>query len=301
MRIIRPHEITPAGFVSNVPENDAPAYDPSTSYLLGDTCIVNHRIYEALKSTQGENPPDSPESWVDAGATNRWRMLDGKVGTHTESDAPFIHGVGTGIQIGIAPGRVTNGLQLYGIFADSLVIEMIDPVDGVVYQRSVDLVDNSGVVDYYTYCFLPIERKVAHALLDLPMYGTATIRISLHRAGSPARCGLAIVGLQHKLGDLRYSPALGIMDFSDRKRDEFGNLEFIERDWSRNGSFDVAMTPAQEDYNLRLLAQLRGKPLVWIGALSRPSTHIFGIFVDFTIVLPGPKTTDLSIEIEGLT
>lgn len=301
MRIIRPHQVTESALASNVPENDQPLYDESASYTTGQRCIFAHRVYEALTDTQGQEPPAHPAAWLDTGATNRWRMLDGKVGTFTESDAPFTHGTGTGIQFELTVGRVSNGLALFEVYADTLVLEVTDPVDGTLYERTVNLIDNSGVVDYHTYCFLPIERKLNHIALDLPMYGTATIRVSLHKAGAPARCGLVVVGLIHKLGDLLFSPEVGIMDFSDRERDTFGNLTFQERDWSRNGSFEVAMTPAQEDYNLRLLAQNRAKPLVWIGALSRPLTHIFGVFSDVRIIARTAKTTDLAIDVEGMT
>src|SRR5690554_2571106 len=195
MRIIRPHTVGATALASNVPEDDAPAYDPNQSYSTGERCILSNRVYEALKSTQGEEPPLHPDAWLDAGATNRWRMLDGKVGTYTESDAAFTFGSGTGIQFELTVGRVSNGLALFEIYADTLLIEVIDPTDGLVYEKSINLIDNSGVVDYYSYCFLPIERKLNHIALDLPMYGTARIRVSLHKEGDKARCGLVVVGL----------------------------------------------------------------------------------------------------------
>jgi hypothetical protein len=48
----------------------------------------------------GNNPTVSGTHWIDIGATNRWAMLDGAVGTMS---------IGTGsIDITVAPGRVDS-------------------------------------------------------------------------------------------------------------------------------------------------------------------------------------------------
>lgn len=301
MKIIRPHKLGPAQLVSsNVPEDDAPAWSSQTSYSTGDTSIVNHRVYEALTPTQGDNPPDNPDKWLDTGATNRWQLVDDKVSTSTESDAAFTHGTGNGIQVEFTPGALTNGVALFGVYGGEATLEVIDPLEGLVYSRTTQLVDNSGVYDFYTYCFLPIEPRETLVFLDLPQYGTANVRITITSGSEPARCGQLVMGLQHSLGDLIYGTGLGMMDFSDRDRDEFGNLEIQERDWSRSASYDVAMPAGRTDYNYKILTRHRQNPLVWIGSVLYTSSIIYGVFDDWQIVLSDTKFSDLSLKVEGL-
>lgn len=304
MKIIRPVEVTDAGLVAtNVPENDYPEWT-SGSYSQGDKVMITsggyHRTYEALTAVTDVFPPDNPDKWLDLGATNRWKMFDGRVGTSTESSAAWPVGTGNGIQVDVVPGSVINSLALFGLYGDTVTIEVIDPTDGVVYQRTITLVDNQGVTDWYAYFFTPIERQEAVLLLDLPSYGTATLRVSIDKADEPARCGLLVAGMQYDLGDTHYGSGVGILDFSRKERDEFGNPEILEREFSRRGNFDLSVLSNRTDYIYRLLAKYRTKPLVWVGAEHRPSTHVYGYFRDFDIVLSGPRLTEITIDVEGL-
>jgi hypothetical protein len=83
MRIIEPIAINDTILTdSNVPEDDHPEWDASTSYLAGDKVIVisTHRIYEALQATTGDDPAtDDGTNWLDIGATNRYRAFDGSI------------------------------------------------------------------------------------------------------------------------------------------------------------------------------------------------------------------------------
>lgn len=296
MRIIKPVEITPAILTSsNVPETDYAAWSAATAYAVGDKAMYNHRNYEALAAHTGVNPEtdtSDPPKWLDLGATNRWRMFDDRVGSLTEQTGS--------IAVELQPGAVINSVALFNLLGRSATVTLTDPVDGIVYQRSVSLVD-AGVSDWYEWFFLPIGRQTDFVLLDLPAYGTAALSVTVDNASDTAAVGHLVMGRQAELGVAVYGSGVGITDYSRKETDTFGNSVVVERSFSKRAEFDVVVETPQIGRVQRLLASLRAQPVVWIGAEGYESTFLFGYYRDFQISISGPSVSDASITIEGLT
>ena len=306
MKIIPPINITDAKLVtSNVSENDELEYVPGTGYVTGDRRMVTdpgvHAVYEALTATTNEYPPDNPLKWQRVSATNQRAMFDGKVGSVTSSSEVWTTGGGNGIQVEVTPGEVVNALTLMDTYADTVQIEMIDPVEGTVYDQKYSMLDNGAVVDLYSYFFAPIERAESLTVLDFPSYGTAKLRVSMDKSGEDARCGTFATGRQVNVGDTLYGAGVGIIDFSRKEVDEFGVATVIPRDYSRRADLDVVIDAEKTDATIRFLTRYRATPVIWIGAVHRKSTIVYGYYRDFNVVLSNNVFTDMTIEIEGLT
>lgn len=296
MRIIKPVEITPAILTSsNVPETDYAAWSAATAYAVGAKVTYNHRNYEALVASTGANPEtdtSDPPKWLDLGATNRWRMFDDKVGSLTEQTGS--------IAVELQPGTVINSVALFNLLGRSATVTLTDPVDGIVYQRTVSLVD-AGVTDWYEWYFAPIGRQTDFVLLDLPAYGTATLSVTVDNASDTAACGHLVMGRQADIGVALYGSGVGITDYSRKEADAFGNSMVVERSFSKRAEFDVMVETAQIGRVQRLLAAIRAQPVVWIGAEGYESTVLFGYYRDFSISISGPSVSDATITVEGLT
>jgi len=296
MRIIKPVEITPAILTSsNVPETDYAAWSAATAYAVGDKVTYNHRNYEALAAHTGANPEtdtSDPSKWLDLGADNRWRMFDDKVGSLTEQTGS--------IAVELQPGAVINSVALFNLQGRDATVTLTDPVDGIVYQRTVSLVD-AGVTDWYEWFFAPIGRQTDFVLLDLPAYGTATLSVSIDNASDTAACGHLVMGRQADIGVALYGSGVGITDYSRKEADAFGNAIVVERSFSKRAEFDVMVDTAQISRVQRLLAGIRAQPVVWIGAEGYESTVLFGYYRDFSISISGPSASDATITVEGLT
>ncbi len=296
MRIIKPVEITPAILTSsNVPETDYPLWTAGT-YNQGDRRIYDHRIYEVLAATTTDSPTAGvaadPASWLDQGATNRWRMFDDRVGSLTEQTGS--------ISVELQPGAVINSLALFNLLGRSATVTLTDPVDGIVYQRTVSLVD-AGVTNWYEWFFAPIDRQTDFVLLDLPAYGTATLSVTVDNASDTAACGHLVMGRQADIGVALYGSGVGITDYSRKEADAFGNSMVVERSFSKRAEFDVMVETHQISRVQRLLAGIRAQPVVWIGAEGYESTVLFGYYRDFSISISGPSASDATITVEGLT
>lgn len=299
MRIIRPSDIGDTQLVSsNIPENDEPVYSSITNYSAGDRVIVTtgyHEIYEALKSTTNEFPPDNTTgaspAWLKVQSTNRWSMFDGTTTTSTDNSAG-------NIVVSLDDLGVINSLALFGLSGSSVTIVMTDPTDGVVYNETISLVDNSVVNDWYTYYFEPIEAREDITILDLPTYGTATLDITV--TGTTTSCSLCVPGLSKKVGDLRYGSDTGITDYSIKETDQFGNFFIQERRFSKRANFSVLVDTSEISSIQKLLTSYRTTPAVWVGEPTQEETIIYGYYRDFSMVISGPRKSDMTLEIEGL-
>lgn len=298
MKIIRPMAITEAVLVqSNVPETDHPAWSAATSYGKGAKVIVAsaHKRFESLiDGNQGKNPLTAePGAWLDLGTTNRWRLFDISVGTQTVNPGSIDMTLQT-------TGRV-DSLALLNVSAQTVRIVMTDAVDGVVYDRTFDLVSAGGVRNWWAWYFEPIRRKRDVAVFGLPPYYGATIRVVLSGVGGSAACGVLVPGQSKDIGGTRWGFGLGVSDFTKKERNQFGDYIVVERGWAKRGRFQLRLDAGQVDDVFETLVPYRARPIVYVGTEQYGSSVIYGYFRDLDVVVPYATHSDCSLEIEGMT
>lgn len=298
MRIIRPNTITPAMIVScNVPEDDYADWVITTPYVVTDTVLYEHKIYECLVNNTGYIPPDyiggATPKWLDLGYDNRWKMLDQVVGSKTtQADS---------VTITIKPGLI-DSIGFLDIAADTIDIVMTDPIDGIVYKETINLIDHSVVIDGYAYFFEPIVTDDAAILLGIPAYGSAEIAIEFTATGGTVEVGSIIFGLQKSLGITQYKPTIGINDYSKKEVDTFGNYTIVERTFSKRMSCDFLIENTSVDDIVRTLAAYRATFLLWVGVdTGFSSMLILGFFKSFSVTVEGLTHSVCNLEVEGLS
>lgn len=297
MELIRPMAIGDAALVSsNVPEDDYDAWDSGTTYGQGDRVIdtTTHRVYESVQASNSAHDPvtDDGSWWIDIGSTNRWAMFDGVVNAQTVN--------ADSIEVVIQTTGRQNSLALFNVDADELQIVVTDPVDGEVYDETYSLTSDSGITDWYSWFFEPIERATEFSVIDLPAYTGATIAITLTGAGEVA-CGECVIGYARSIGDAQYGAGIGITDYSIKTFDDFGNASVVERAFSRRADFAVMVENSFVDQLMKLLAVYRATPIVYRGAAQFRSTLVYGFYRDFRIEIAYPEISICTMEIEGLT
>lgn len=303
MQLIRPTDIPPNALTatdavlteSNVAADDASEWSSTTTYNQGDQVVVlgtTQRLYEALQSSTDSFPPDNPTDWNDLGAINRWKMFDGGTNTQTVNADT--------IEITLEPSGIINALSLFNIEAASARVVMTDDQEGVVFDKTYNLVDNSGVDSWYAYFFEPILLSELLADLTLPAYGSPQIDITLTNTGSNAKCGLTVIGTEAEIGTTIFGTSVGIRDFSRKEADEFGNFTVVERRFFRLVDYDARIETDKVQFVQRILNDRRAKPTVYIGEVDNPETIVYGYYRDFDIVLSNPAFSNATIEVEGL-
>lgn len=302
MLLVRPQQITEANLVSSsIPETDYAAWSGATTYALGARVIsvVTHRVYESLVAGNLNHDPTvlaNAQFWLDIAPTNKWAMFDSYNATQT-THASVIDFTTQ------MTGRIDSLALLNLSNALSVRIVMTAPADGVVFDETFSLVSSAGVSDWFTYFFEDVLRMDTFFVKELPTYLNPSVRIIITGdGGSPVGVGIFSIGLSKNLGKTLHDGAsVGIVDYSRKDTDEFGNFILVQRSFAKRGSFQTRIDKAQVDGVIATLTSYRAVPAVYLASEDYGATLLFGIFREFNVEIDRPLESLCSIDLEGLT
>lgn len=300
MKIIDPIVVTTAMLISSTaPENDYAAWNAVTPYVVGDKRILasTHRVYQCLVNNTGYSPDvnltGAAPKWKDIAPTNSWAMFDNVVGTSTT--------LASTLTTVLTPGSV-SGVYLSDLVGKEVVVSMKSAVSGPsVYSKTINL-DGTIITSIYDWFFQPRMQMTSVVLTDLPFHYFApelTVSIS---GGTEVACGACKFGEMIDIGNTELGVTSGIIDYSIKSTDEFGNYFFLERPFSRRASFSVETIGADHHRISTILARLRGRLCVYIGSevAGYESLVMYGKYNDFSIVVTHGTINYCSLEVEGL-
>lgn len=295
MIVVTPIAVTTANLTSNVAITETEW--TAGTHNRGVQLYEDDTLYEVTADPSTTDQPSvgavaNPPTWVKVGKINRFKMFNNVASEKTEAAAP--------IEVTIVPGESVNTVGLFEIENGSSVqVEVEDPTEGVLYDQTIDLVDYSAINDVYDYGFGEFATSTEALFLDLPNLPLADINITINGTGTVG-VGRTTLGRQQSIGVTTQDVRIGIEDFSRTDTDEFGQINFIQRRFSRLMNATVFVESALQDSVLRRLAALRATPALYIGGEDFLETYIFGFYRDFTIGRTGPSTAEMQIEIEGI-
>ena len=311
MKIIVPVDVTDAVLTSsNIPETDYAAWSAATTYARGDFVIstATHTVYRSLTDGNLNKDPDaeqvaladpliddpSPINWQVISATNRWKMFDKKPSIQsTRADS---------IVVTLEPGTFTSGLAGFNIDAASVNVVVVS--GGVeVYDRTIEMIDDTVVVDWYSYFFTPITALTEFVLTDLPPYGDAEVTVTIEKAGGAVKCGQIVLGAIRQAGDTGVeNSGFSGLDFSFVEQDDFGDLTTVRRAATRLSQFDVFMDNSTLLGFDALMRELRGgTAAVWIGDEDQRKAAInYGFYRDYRLVYKTSQYSVMSLQIQGI-
>jgi hypothetical protein len=307
----RTAETNTAMLTTNIPENDYPEWNSTTTYAQNAFVIVTltggapHYIYQSLIASNLNNPPaTSSSAWVRVGADNRWKLFDGVVTNQTTQT--------NGFAVGINPAARFDSVTGLNCNASTATINVVDPVFGNIYQRTVVLTSYSGIQDWYAYFYEPIVQQSDFTVTDIPAtYSQATITVSF--TGANASAGELVVGLSKEIGYSEWGAKASIIDYSVKTKDSFGNYVITPRNFSKRLDINVQVPIAQADFLEQLLAGYRTTPIVYVGSnaatvqAGQPtptfftSAIVYGYYKDFQIDITYNDFATCSLQVEGLT
>lgn len=269
--LLQPVEIT-SGLLSasNVPENDHPVWSPTVNYAAGARVIRldTHRIYESSANNNlGNNPPLSPDRWIDQGPTNRWAMFDQALGTATSWTGS--------IAVTLDPGPA-DALALMDVTGTAVRVQTAG------YDRTISVGDG------------PIT------FLDLPGTGDGIIVTITGDGAGIAAVGTMLVGQMAPLGITSTSAGTGITDYSKKVVDPFGEVTIVPRSWAKRMNVRALIRTDALDLVANRIAAVRAVPSLWVANDGTDSLTIYGFFKEFSIEVDSVSST-LSLSVEGLS
>lgn len=300
MKIIKPTVITDAMLASSTvaePAAGEVAWSATTAYVQGNvaTRATTHCRYERLVSGTTATAPESDAvNWLNIGPTNRWGMFDRKVGTDTNA--------ASSLTVVLRPGGI-SGLGVLELVGRQLDVTMkTGPGGPVVYSKSVSL-DGTVITSIFDWFYADFEQLTDVVLTDMPQH-YAACELTVELSGtSGVSVGVLQVGQVIEVGQTQYGASVGIIDNSRKEKDQFGNIDVLERSYSKRSSLQVITEKADFNKIYRRLASLRATPCIFIGAdqVGYEPMITYGFYKDFGIVVSYPNSHLLNIEIEGLS
>jgi hypothetical protein len=245
-------------------------------------------IHTLTSNSIGHYPLTSPTYWVRVGVKNALKMFDAFNNTATENPESIV--------VVLDPVLLATGIYL-SVDADDIEIEMEDALDGVVFQRTEDLITSNSGSSFWNWYFRRIVRKNWFLAIDMPMYAGATITVSINKPGGIAKCWMASVGSVNDIGGTFWGVGEGIEDYSDSDFDVDGTSTDVIRGFAKTLECDIEIETSQRDGLLELFASYRRRPLVWI--MSPDFSPIFGVYQSFKTILSNLRKSRMSLEIKG--
>lgn len=294
--------ISPPSLVtSNVPETDHTEWDVATAYVIDDIVMVTgiyHRNYKCLVAGTGDFPPDNisgaTPKWLDIGATNRWRMFDNMVGADLQSS----NSGSVDVTLSLA-GRI-NTVALFNVAGVSATVRMFYGGE-VIYEKTVSLTAPTSMTGWWSFWFEEKRKIKVFAFTDLPPATPSSVQIVIDGGSGTAAIGKAILGYGRDLGFAEYgTTSAGIIDYSTKEVDAFGNYFFLERRFVDTMDLRVVVDPGREAMVKDTLSEGRAKPYVYIGEDGYESLILLGRFIDFSILFSTPAASYCSMRIEGI-
>lgn len=271
------------------------------TYNTGDRRIMTttHKLYEVVATTSTSDAPDvgaakAVPTWIEVTATNRYRAFDAVIDTQaTESAAPITYR--------FEPVGLCNSFAAFNVLGVSdVVVTVTDDVDGVVYNNTVDMTDDSAIVDEYTWAFSPIIFRKQVILLDLPAYNDPQIDVTFNGNSSVA-VGEIVIGNSLTLGQASYGTAVETIDYSVYETDDFGNRQVVRRRTADLTEFKVGVMKNRINYVRNVLKELRGVNCVWVGeGVEDDATLVYGFGRGSRIPIETPSMNEMIITVQGL-
>ena len=266
---------------------------------VGGAAIATTGTQSGVHSVSGllnynKTPENDVTNWLEIGPTNRWKMFDKSNTTQTVRDGSIV--------VTLTTGKIVNSLALLNVVADTVRAQIIDPVDGTVYDKTFDMQAPQEESSWYSYFFGGIKRSNRVTLTDMPSYGSASVTITLTVAAGDAACGVLVLGTVRQIGafGIEYGARVGVQDYSRKERDAFGNYNYVKRANSKKFTASMLVNNSDLDALNQFLSELDG-PVVWVGSDTYESLIVYGFTKDYGTTITYAQYSQFTIDVEGLT
>lgn len=285
-----------AGAPASTGGNDPFYWVSTTIYAAGNQVTRSvaggvHNIYQKLNSGGVTTP--APEldttNWILVGAINKWKMFDAANESQTLAADE--------INFTLKPNQLADTLVFDNLDADSVRVF----IPGTSYDTTI-ATKVRACSNWYQYFFEPFVQKKSAVFASMPLVTTNVINVSVRKVTSPPKIGTCVVGLSRVIGTTEPGATVGIIDYSTKSTDQFGNTSVVKRAYSKRMTVSVIIENSDLDAVQDLLAQYRSSVVAWLGAGTLfNSMTILGFYRSFDTVIAYPTQSRCSMEIEGLT
>jgi len=199
----------------------------------------------------------------------------------------------------LKPGQI-NAIGFSGLVGSTLTVVGTSG-DEEVYRNKQSLAGEI-ITDWYDYFFEPFTQ-LGDAIADgIPPYSNIELTVTIE--GASTACGVCAFGNLYQMGDTQAGASVGILDYSTKETDEFGVTTLNPGPFSKRITASMFLDNRLINRAQGLLSAARASATFYTFADSADFAQaytVFGFYRDFSVVVPYPRHSLVSIDIEGLT
>jgi len=251
--------ITGSGLVYTNVTNTYAEWSSGTTYALGTSVSygISGTYISLQNSNLNQNPLTATTYWLRTGPTNKMAAFDDQVSSITTSTSDIIFAV---------TASSIDTVALLNVTASKTSIAVSDAsLKSLIYHNSQQLTGAESL-DWFSYFFYDADTvRNTSVYMDIPVISNSLITVKISGTGNVS-LGTFIEGEMKILGNTQYGVSAGIIDYSRKDVDEFGNVSFIRRNFSKRINASVSLTNANLNKVQRILYQLRATPVLWLAS-----------------------------------
>jgi hypothetical protein len=266
----------------------------STNYSVNQYVLhtPTQNIYRANDNVSHTDVPSVSTKWTLIARNNPYRLIDGKI------NSPTVKAGGFFTEFTIS-GNIVDSLAGFGIAGvESITIS----VAGTSYSRTIQMQDNTAIIDWWAYYFSPVISKDKFVVYDLPAKLDAAITAEFNST-TTASIGEIVIGNRRTLGTAIHGSGFSNADLSRVEYDEFGNVTGkIIRPNIDTVDYDVKLETSSIGYARNTLKSIgKTTECVWAGSNAEDDDLLcYGFYEDFSVVISYPTVSDCSIKVRTL-
>jgi hypothetical protein len=291
---------------SNIPEPDAAAgevvwaagtyslTEPPTRRIMTTT----HKLYECVAVSGTTDQPDvgaskAVKTWVEVSATNRYRMFDQVNSSQSTRATPLT------VEITAAKGFDSAAI-FNSTGVTSVRFQVRSQLGVLVYDRTLEAVDNSMRTDWLKWLFSPMVRRFKFFVNDMPRAANQKLTVTINGTSSVA-VGSLVVGKALSLGVACYGSSFKYINGSKVDENDFGDLTITPRRKYKFVDYDVRTDRTKLDFVVNTLSGLVDKPCVWAGTNNPDDpTAVLGYYVGWQQNIDSPIKCTATFQIREL-
>lgn len=278
---------------TNAPKDSYKTYQAGMSVIEGEIIIYEEQKYKAAKAAPNMqlSPDKDINTFVHIGAINEKAMIDGFITTQT------IKKDGQSLKFSIDTGKSRiNCFSLFNIDGEKITITRAGKT---IYEKSLITKKSSSWWEYFYERGKEYERTI---IINIPMlFGEFEVEITPNKFG--ANLGHFSAGQKMLLGPTELGAEIGVIDYSKKFKNEYGDITIIKGRTARYMNLDVVIDTRAADKISETITKTLGTLTTFIGDEKDSgikSLIVFGFLRDYNIKITSDQTSSMSLNIEGI-
>lgn len=236
------------GFTASNLTETYPEWNPATTYIFQETSPTSASIvrygswyYRSLINGNLNFDPETYENvkWVKYQVANSHAMLD--LSAQSKSR------LAGDISVTFALPTMADIIGVGYYEADTVLIELLDDLNNVVWSQETASTYSENVYDWYTWTFAEkiqdLDRSIA---IRIPIYIATKARVTFNRFiyQTESACGFLICGQAQDMGSTLNGASFKFNSYSIKDTDDFGNISIVKRSIQDTVDFDTTVDRA---------------------------------------------------------